>query len=338
MSPKIQEELLQAVKLKLSPGETIGFALSEVLSVSQDAAYRRLRNETSLTIDEVKKLCTVYKISFDALINQTKGNALFTYNPLNEYDFSLESYLEGILSAFNRLKALDDPKIILTINNMPFLQLINIPQLLRFKLFFWAKTYLQIPEYQNMPFRHEKVPEKAFDLGMKIISLYNSIPSVEVYDPELMRGFLRQILYYFNANMFEDPSYALFLCDRALLFSSHLKAQAICGKKFIYGTQAPAQGNQFDMFLNETINTDAAFYFESKQNNGLFLTHNVMNYLHTNDKQYVSDTKQVLDKQIANSSLISVVNEKERNRFFSDFDRTILNFRKKIEAEIEFNS
>ena len=39
MSPKIQEELLQAVKLKLSPGETIGFALSEVLSVSQDAAY-----------------------------------------------------------------------------------------------------------------------------------------------------------------------------------------------------------------------------------------------------------------------------------------------------------
>ena len=114
MSPKIQEELLQAVKLKLSPGETIGFALSEVLSVSQDAAYRRLRNETALTIDEVKKLCTVYKISFDALINQTKGNALFTYNPLNEYDFSLESYLEGILSAFNRLKALDDPKIILT--------------------------------------------------------------------------------------------------------------------------------------------------------------------------------------------------------------------------------
>ena len=47
MSPKIQEELLQAVKLKLSPGETIGFAFSEVLSVSQDAAYRRLRNETA---------------------------------------------------------------------------------------------------------------------------------------------------------------------------------------------------------------------------------------------------------------------------------------------------
>ena len=112
MSPKIQEELLQAVKLKLSPGETIGFALSEVLSVSQDAAYRRLRNETALTIDEVKKLCTVYKISFDGLINQKKGIALFTYNPLNEYDFSLESYLEGILSAFNRLKTLDDPKIL----------------------------------------------------------------------------------------------------------------------------------------------------------------------------------------------------------------------------------
>jgi hypothetical protein len=205
-------------------------------------------------------------------------------------------------------------------------------------LFFWAKTYLKIPEYQNTLFRHEKVPERAFELGMKIISIYNTIPSVEIYDPELMRGFLRQILYYFNSNMFEDPSYALFLCDRALMFSQHLKEQAICGKKFIYGTQIPANGNKFDMYLNETINTDAAFYYESKDRKGLYLTHNVMNYLQTTDEHYVSDTKQILDMQINNSSLISVVNEKERNHFFYEFDRTILLFRKKIEAEIEFTS
>ena len=50
------------------------------------------------------------------------------------------------------------------------------------------------------------------------------------------------------------------------------------------------------MFLNKTINTVAAFYFESKQNKGLFLKHNMIDYLHTNDMQYVSGAKQVLDK------------------------------------------
>jgi len=338
MTKKIQDQLLELVKFKMSPGDSISHVLGDVLSISQDAAYRRLRNETPLTINEVKQLCTSFDISFDSLLQLKKGNVAFGYMPLNAFDFSLESYLEGILKAFQNLKSLDDPKIILTINNMPFLQLINIPQLLRFRLFFWAKTYLKIPEYQNMLFKHEKVPQRAFDLGMKIISIYNTIPSVEIYDPELMRGFLRQILYYFNSKMFEDPSYALFLCDRALMFSQHLKEQAICGKKFVYGTQIPANGNKFDMYLNETINTDAAFYYESKDRKGLYLTHNVMNYLQTTDEHYVSDTKQILDMQINNSSLISVVNEKERNHFFYEFDRTILLFRKKIEAEIEFNS
>ena len=80
------------------------------------------------------------------------------------------------------------------------------------------------------------------------------------------------------------------------------------------------------------------FYYESKEKRGLYVTHNIMNYLQTTDPQYVTDTKQVLDKQLANSSLISVVNEKERNNYFFEFEKTINMFRKKIEADIEFNS
>jgi len=156
--------------------------------------------------------------------------------------------------------------------------------------------------------------------------------------PSSCAGFLRQILYYFKSNQFEDPGYALFLCDRLLMFSAHLKEQAVHGKKFIYGTQIPAGGNRFEMYLNETINTDSAFYYESKDKQGLFLSHNIMNYLQTTDPQYVQDAKQVIDKQLANSSLISIVNEKERNNFFSDFEKTIGIFRKKIEADLDFNS
>jgi hypothetical protein len=60
-----------------------------------------------------------------------------------------------------------------------------------------------------------------------------------------------------------------------------------------------------------------------------------MNYLQTTDSTYVTDTELILGKQLANSSIISVVNEKERNHFFHEFDRTISFFRKKIEADLE---
>jgi hypothetical protein len=61
-----------------------------------------------------------------------------------------------------------------------------------------------------------------------------------------------------------------------------------------------------------------------------------MNYLQTIDKKYVLDSKQIIDKQLANSSLISEVNEKERNNYFFEFEKMILSFRKKIEADLEF--
>jgi hypothetical protein len=336
MKQDIQETLFNIIKQKIAGEDALGNALSDVLSISPDAVYRRFRGETALTINEVKKLCSTYNISFDALCEMGDGKVTFSYPPLNTYDFSLETYLEGILQAFKRLQTLDAPEMILSINNLSLFQLMNFPQLVRFKLYFWAKTHLQIEDYKDQPFRHERTSNRAFEVGKEIIQIYNSIPSKEIYDPEYMRGFLRQVNYYYKAHLFEDPEYALFLHDRVLMLSSHLKDQAAVGKKFMFGTEAPAQGNDFEMYLNETINSDATFVYKSKEVSGVFITHNIMNYLETNNESYLKDTQLILDKQLANSSLISKVNEKERNNFFYDFDRTIHNFRKKIEADLSF--
>ena len=335
MKENIQTTLFNLIKQKIAGEESIGNALSEVLNLSPDAVYRRYRNETALTINEVKKLCNHFSISFDALCEMGDGKVVFSYPPLNTFDFSLESYLEGILKAFQKLKSLSGPEIILSVNNIHLFQLLNFPQLVRFKLYFWAKTHLQIPAYKDQLFKHEKTSDNAFSLGKEILQIYNTIPSKEIYDFDFMRGFMRQIEYYYKSHLFEDPEYALFLFDRMLLMSTHLKEQANVGKKFMFGTQAPASGNTFEMFLNETINSDVTFYYSSKEQQGLYLTHNIMNYLETSNQSYVSDSKMIIDKQLANSSLISIVNEKERNHFFFEFDRTIQLFKKKIAADLE---
>jgi hypothetical protein len=336
MKSDIQAELFKIIKTKLIGQDSIGNVLSDILHLSPDAVYRRYRGDTSLTIQETKRICHHFDISFDALAQLGEGKAIFQYPPLNTYDFSLESYLEGIAESFRRIKKLTNPEIILSVSNTHFFQSLNFPQLVRFQLFFWAKTHLQIEAYKEENFKHEKTTNRAFELGKEILQMYNSIPSTEIFDPELMRGFMRQILYYYKSHMFADPEYALFLFDRALLFSKHLKEQAVVGKKFIYGTSAPNTGNDFNMYLNETINSDTTFYYTSKETKGIFVTHNVMNYLHTNSSSYVTDSKQIIDKQLSNSSLISHVNEKERNNFFYDFEKMILSFRKKIEADLYF--
>lgn len=334
MKPDIQTILFNLIKEKIKDGDTIGNVLSDLLSISTDAVYRRNRNETPLTVHETQKICSHFNISFDTIAQIQENQVLFDYSPLYNFDFSLESYLEGIVNALRKLGECTDPEIVLTANNFSIFQLLNFPHLTRFRLFFWAKTHLQVEEYKNTLFEEEKLTDNAYKTGYEILQRYVKTPSVECYDPEFLKGLMRQIQYYSSAHLFKDPNYPLQLMDEVKMMADHIKEQTTLGKKFIYRQQPPAHGNKFSVYLNDTINTDNTFYYSSKEIEGIYLVHNHMNYLHTNNPTYVSESKSILDKQLANSSIISETNEKERNAFFHKLDRNISLFRSKIESDL----
>ena len=334
MKIDLQSTLINLIKAKIGNEDTIGRALADVLSLSPDAVYRRTRCETPFTIYELQKICSHYGISFDTLLDMKQNRVIFEYNSLKEYDYSLDSYLEGILDGVKKLKLLSHPSIVLSVKDTPLFQLLNFPHLVRFKLYFWAKTYLNISDYESMKFGYEKISEKTFQTGKEILQIYNTIPSKEIYDVDLFRGFLRQIQYYFDSYLFEDPKYSLYLLEQTELLTSHLKAQAQAGKKFMYGTQATFSGNDFEMYFNEMLNADSTYCYKSDEKNGLFITHNMLNYLQTRDENYVQETEQMIGKIMTNSSLISVVNEKERNSFFYKIERMIHLNKQKIESEL----
>lgn len=334
MEKDIQARLLAIVKERIGGQDTIGNVLSDVLCVGTDAAYRRNRGETPLTIHEVQKLCGHFSISFDDLMGMSETNVLFEYNPIHLYDFSLERYLEGMLEALRKLKGCTNPSIMMTSNNIPVFQLLNFPRLSRFRLYFWAKTHLHIEEYRNKLHEEERVTDTAFSLGAEILDLYVNIPTSECYDTEFLRGLVRQIQYYANARLFMDPKYALKLLDDVKQMADHVHAQTEIGQKFKYRDEPDKLGATFDVYLNDTINSDNTFYYHSEETQGVFLSHNQMNYLHTSDKVYVNETKSIMEKQFANSSIISKVNQKERNAFFQRLDKHISIVRTQIEAEL----
>ena len=206
MNSGIQSKLFEVIKHSLREDETLGLVVSDILSLSTDAVYRRIRLETLMTIEEVRKLCVHFNISFDALMEIKSGNASFAYLQLNQGDFTIEKYLEGILNGLGRLRSINDAKLYFSINNVHFFQALNFPQLVRFRLFFWAKTHLLLPEFKDRKFAHEKISSDAFSLGREILQAYNRIPSVEIIDHEMMRGFLRQVLYYLESDLFVLPS------------------------------------------------------------------------------------------------------------------------------------
>ena len=328
-----QATIFALIKQKMNPKDSLGQVVGEVLSLSSDAVYRRYRGETHLTIFELEKLSKAFSFSLDSIFGMNKNMVLFNFKPLDQFDFSMDVYLQDMLDNVKALKAQKNPELILTIDNTPFLQLLNYPHLIRFKLFFWAKTYLRLKEYENIDFGYEKISSKTFDTGLELLKTYNSIPSKEIYDPELLRGYAREIYYYYHSRLIKDADYALYLLEVLDRFLDHLKAQATAGKKFVSKSNPPASGNDFEMYFNETNNGNSSIFYKSDAGQGLYISHNMLNYVHTTDKTYLEDSNNFIKKQLDNSSIISTVNEKDRNNYFFQVKNMINGIRKKIEAE-----
>lgn len=333
--PDIQQRLLDTIKQKLPKGEKLAQVMMDTLHLSQDAVYRRMRGEVPLTIFETKTLCEKYEISFDDFGTYRKGQVTFSYNSLTAIELNFETYLTGLRDGMRQIKNLENPELFMSINDTPIFQLFNLPHLTRFKFFFWAKTYLKIPAYVNQKFKREKIDKRVLQIGIEAHNLYNSITTHEVYSHETLRGTLRQIQYYFEADLFEDPTYALELLDNLEQLNKHMQAQAEIGRKFARGNEPVNSGNEFHMYFNETFISDNTYLIKWKEGKAIYFSHNIINYLLTTDPFYTNEAEFMLENLFANSSPISVVNAKDRSRFFSSIDKSIQSFRKQIEATIE---
>lgn len=330
-----QTAIFEIIKQRTADQGSLGEVVGEILSISNDAVYRRYRGETHLTIYELEKLCKHFNISLDALFQVDDFKVIFDFQPLDHFDWSMIAYLQRIEEGFKLVTSMPNPKLHISVNHTHLLQLLNFPHLVRFKLFFWAKTHIQVKEYQDVKFAYSKITEENFSLGRNILLMYNSIPSTELYDLELLRKLAQEIQYYFQAHLFEDPTFAIYLLDQLIEFAHHLKAQVAIGKKFIFDTQPPADGNELEAYQSDTANGFGTIFYQTDKAEGLYLAHNILNILHTQDPVYFDDSMRTLERQIANSSKISLVNEKVRNDYFHKMIRTVENVKQKMQLELE---
>ena len=89
----IQSVFLDQIRQVLPKNLSFPDELAEVLNVSRDSVYRRIRGETVLSLEEVKKLCVHYKISLDALLSPSSEIISFRKRRIDPENFTLEKWL-----------------------------------------------------------------------------------------------------------------------------------------------------------------------------------------------------------------------------------------------------
>jgi hypothetical protein len=85
----LQLQLFNTIKAKLPPHLSLADEVAAVLEISTDSAYRRIRGEKPLLLEEVARLCTKYALSLDGLLHLQSDGFLFRGEFFSRSSFSL---------------------------------------------------------------------------------------------------------------------------------------------------------------------------------------------------------------------------------------------------------
>ena len=312
-----QELLLNAVKLKLAKEQSLVDELASLFNISSDSAYRRIRGEKQLSLEEAIQLCTHYKISIDGLLNTPSDSFIFSGKKSKPSDFKFDEYLKNMLGNMKYMSSFKQKELYYLCKDIPIFHHYQFKDLAAFKYYFWMKTILHLPEFYKKKFSFDDYPEEFFQLGKASLDCYNQMDSVELWNIESINSTLRQIDYFREVKMYQNDSDLLRLYNSMEQLIEHLLNQAQLGYKFDPTASDRTPLGSYKMFYNEVITCDNSLMGIVDGVRVVYLTYNVFNFMITRDVAFCDNFYDNMQNLIRNSTLISTVDEKERIRFFN---------------------
>lgn len=326
----IQRKIFQQIKEHLPSNLSLVYEITTLLDLSQDSAYRRIRGEKALTLEELFKLKEHYNISLDEFCGECSDNVIFKSSFIDANKFKVSDWLDKVFMDIKRIDEAKDREIIYAAKDPPLFHYFQLPEIAAFKVFFWEKTLFQFPDYDEQMFSLEDAKEDTYKKGRKILALATKIPTIEIWNEHTFKILLSQIEYYFVSGFFKNEDDLANLLDKTEKWIHHIQKEAELGFKFLYGTHPEGVENTFKLYSNEVVLNDNSILIRTNLGYKSYLTFNVLSLLHTADQNFCIEMDKYFRGIMRKSNLISVSGAKERNRFFHEQIHAIHQLKKKV--------
>lgn len=327
---EIQSALFGQIREKMPANLSFVHEISELLEMSYDSAYRRIRGEKELTFTEMHKLAVRFNLSIDSLFNIDSSNVVFRNYGIDFEKYNLKDWLTTILTNMKMIRIAQEKEIVYTAKDPPVFHYFQFPEIGAFKMFFWEKTLFNFPEFNEKQFAFEDYNAEVKELGEKILRYSMNIPTTEIWNEDTFNITLRQIEYYWVGGMFKNNEEVWILLERLELWLRHIQKQAELGFKYLYGTDPQGIPDSFRLFENEVVLNDNAILVTVDGQKFCYQTYNVASLLVTSDSLFCDRVQKYFDGLISKSTLISSTSAKERARFFNRLVDNINIFRSKL--------
>lgn len=291
--------------------------IAELLNISNDSAYRRIRGQKHISLDEMQKLASHFKISIDQFLHLQSDSYIFSGELPEKDDKGFEKWMDNVLRQLTYISSFTHKHFYYLAKDVPIMDQFMVPELMAFKSFLWRRSILQYENMKGLKFSIKNANPEHLEMGKKIEAVYVHIPTTEIWNLESINSTIRQIEFYREANMFESEEDVKQVYMALLKLIDHIELQAEKGLKFRVGETPGAGAASYDLFWNDLVTADNTVLAELELKKVTFLNHSVLNFISTTDIRFNTFIHGNMQNLIKRSTQLSKVGEKDRYRFFN---------------------
>ncbi|TLX72275.1 helix-turn-helix transcriptional regulator [Labilibacter sediminis] len=328
---EIQDDFFKHIKENLDANLSLVHEISEVLNVSYDSVYRRLRGEKKITLEEAVLLCRHFNLSLDEIAHYDEASMSFKRFHVEPGCFCVSSWLDFIIGNLKMISDASEKKIIYAAKDPPIFNYFCFPEIAAFKFFFWEKTLFKGKGLTDVKFDVSNLNSDTVHKCQLISSLSLKVPTTEIWNEDTFRILMRQVEYYWVSDYFKSKDDILVLLDQIEEWLNHNQVEAAYGMRFGYGQTPRGVEGSYVLYENEIIINDNSLCITANDKQMTFITYNVLGLLASTNPVFFAGIHEFHKSLISASNLISMVGEKERNRFFKKLHQSIEQFRHKYD-------
>jgi predicted transcriptional regulator len=313
----LQQQLFNFIKSS-QPHISLADELCDLLDISHDSAYRRIRGEKPLSLSELKVVCEKYNIALDQVLQLNSGTVVFRSSDGNGDIRDLKTYLEGLFREVKFFNAFKQKEMLVLAKDFAVFQFFLVPEIAAFKCFFWMRHILLDERLNRSKFSVRSFPfPEILELTKQLTKEYAQLDSVELWNEETVRSTLRQIRYYKESGLFETAEDAEITYRAFDELLDHLQHMAELGVKSMKGESDLIKKGSFQLFVNEIILGNNTYILRLDGKTSAYINYAVLKYLSTQDPKFCGNLHDSFQNLVSRSTLISKVGEKDRNHFFN---------------------
>jgi len=324
MPGNLQLQLFQQLKDQLPAHEKLVHVVMDHLKLTRSQAYRRINGTVPVSLNELKILAETFDISIDDLL-QAPANGQIKFSASLRMNSTYLGFLQQLMQTISYVGQLPEVQVQYATNEFPIFYTFMFPDLVKFKLYMWNRTFWKNNNAQIQFSLGIANPEE-LELANQIQEKYLSIATTEYWHIRLVDNTFSQISYALESGFFKDPTEADQLLAQMLDGLQHLKSMAEHGNKRFLKDSETAVRSEFQLYLSD-LPTNVHFLVSQPDSKQLFSTFDNPNFMHTRNQaicNYAADWFENLQNK---SVLISQSGHKARNQFFHRMEKELKELR-----------